>query len=415
MLVAMGAGLTGPASAQDGDSQSIGYADEGRLEVPFALATGDELVSVRQHRYGTREMVELLHRAARAVAREHPGARLAVGDISSATGGPLSPHQSHQAGRDVDVGFYVTDQQGRPLPQSAFVMIAADGTGRRGGTPVEFDDARNWAFLVALVDDPGAEVQHVLIASHLRERLFEHARRIHAPADQVRRVQLVTDPIRGSERHDDHFHIRIYCSVGDRPQCHDRPPLHPWYYGTPSPAAVAAARAADLQRAAALRREQEIARLAEEALARGREREEALEEARARELELEPARQADAERRRAAALSRDERQALLALRAMELRARRERTRGTVEERGRAAQLSAEERRWEEAERRRAAALRASLARTEAEARRREAAERARVAALVRRAEAQAAADRRRARELTRQSERIERTLGTDLP
>src|SRR5690349_4107684 len=178
-------------------------------------------------------MVGLLQRAADAVARAAPGAKLAVGDISAEAGGHLSPHVSHQSGRDADIGFFVIDAEGRPVPQSMFTEVAADGTARRGTAVYRFDDARNWALLVAFVDDPMAEVQHVLVVSHLRERLFAYARSITAPEDQIRRVELITDPIRGSERHDDHFHVRIYCPLGDRPQCLDRPPLHPWYDGTP--------------------------------------------------------------------------------------------------------------------------------------------------------------------------------------
>ena len=396
------------------DSQSIGHADEGALLHPFAVESNDHLAALRASRWGTRELVGLLHRAADRVARAHPGSRLAVGDLSSASGGPLAPHGSHQSGRDADVGFYVTDASGRPLPQGIFGDIAADGTGRRG--TVRFDDARNWELLVAFVDDPMAEVQHVLIVDHLRERLLAYARAAEVPEDQLRRVELVTRHIRGSENHDDHFHVRIYCSVGDRPQCLDKPPLHPWYYGTPSPRAVEAARVADLQRAAAMRRMQEQARTAEAQLAHDRAVVLAAEIERARALALEPSRQALAEQRRAAALSRDDRLALLEARRREAELRAEEQRHAAAERGRSAELAADERRWRASERRRAQRLRAQQARHEQDERRRAAAllrEERRAQRMLEQGADLQRRNARRARELLRRGEQLRRRQQRD--
>ncbi len=415
-----------PAGEAPPDSLSIGHTEDGRLEHPFAVESGDYIVAVRPNRYGTRELVGLLERAAGAVAQIAPGSRLAVGDLSSATGGHLSPHESHQSGRDADVAFYLVDSNGRQVPQGMFMEIGEDGTGHRGEAHYRFDLERNWALLVAFVDDPMAETQHVLIAPHLRNMLLDHARSTGAPEDQIRRVEIVTEQIRGSERHDDHFHVRIYCSVGDRPECLDRPPLHPWYYGTPSPDAVAAARVADIQRAAALRRQQEIAHRAEQELARGAAHQESLEEQRARELVQEPSRQERLERQRAAQLTRDERSALAELRRIEVETRRDAARARAEEHGRAAGLLAEERRWAAAERARADRLRREQRRIEADERRRAAdaaAEQRRALARVNRAAsgaarrteaveraavAQQAEDRRRAAELLRRSEELRR-------
>jgi len=401
-------GQTGAAMVVDTDSQSIGNTENGRLLRAFAIEPSDTVAVVRPNHYGTRELVGLLGRAADSVARAFAGSRLAVGDLSSQFGGPLAPHGSHQSGRDVDVGFFVVDVQGQPVPQSVFMEIRHDGSGRRADAQYRFDDARNWALLVAFVDDPMAEVQHVLIASHLRARLLDYARRTSAPEDQIHRVDVVTSPIRGSEVHDNHFHVRIYCSVGDRPECLDRPPLHPWYDGTPSPQAVLAARVADMQRADALRRDQEVQRVAELSLLEQRAMQEAMELVRARELAAEPARQLAEERRRAAALSRDEQTAILELRRMEAEGQREQIDALGHERGRASALAAEQRRWMESERRRATSSRALARRREAEARRRAVlAERRRIA-LLRRVAAQQAADRRRTTALQRRAEELRR-------
>ena len=393
-------------SRLEADSLSVGHADSGGLQNPFAVASSDVLASVRPHKYGTRELVGLLDRAARAVARSAPGSRLAVGDLSSEQGGQLSPHESHQSGRDADVGFYMLDEVGQPVPQAIFQRVHQDGTARRGDRNFRFDDSRNWLLLVAFVDDPMAETQYVILAPHIRERLLAHARNIGADQQQIRRVEVVTARMRGSDGHDDHFHVRIYCSVGDRPQCLDRPPLHPWYNGTPSPDAVAAARVADLLRASALRRRQRQARDAENELAHGQARHRISQKARARELRRERGRQAHAERRRAARLSRGERRALRELQRMEVEANELAAQAEAEEHGRAAGLVVEQRQWRKAEARRARRLRAAQARFEADERKRARSQARQAARLARKAEAQQQADRRRAQALMRRGEQL---------
>lgn len=421
LLVAAALAVAPPTRAQDApasptdegdfDSQSIGHTEAGSLLHAFALESRDTLASVRSNHFGTRELVGLLERAADSVAREAPGSILAVGDLSSEHGGPLAPHGSHQAGRDADVGFYVLDERGQQLPQAVLVPLGADGTGPRLGATVRFDDARNWALLVAFVDDPTAEVQHVLIVEPLRQRLLAYGRSIQTPEDAFHRVELVTAPIRGSENHDSHFHVRIYCSVGDRPECLDRPPLFPWYDGTPSPDALEAVRVADLQRAAALRRQQAVERRADFALRTAEERQEAREAARAEELAREPTRQEALERVRAARLTVEQRLTLAVVRRAEAGLRAETMRLAAQERGREAALSADERAWIAGEQRRAARLREQTRRAEADEQRRALAARAaarRAGLLEQRSSAQARANERRAAALMRRSELLAR-------
>lgn len=377
--------IAAESAAEPEDSLAIGRADDGRLEHPFTLHPSDDLVVLSHRRHGTRELVGLLRRAASAVARRAPGSQLAVGDLSRPEGGPFPPHISHQNGRDADIGFYVTSEAGHAVPTSAFVRFGPDGVGRRrDGARFRYDVARNFALLSALVDDPFAGVQHVLVAPHLRDRMLAWGEQ-HAPND-VERVRLVTEPIRGSDSHDDHFHVRIYCSVGDRPQCLDAPPLHPWYDGSPSPDAVAAARAADRLRAAAERRQQDELRRQNAALEAELARQAADELARAAELADEPARQAAAERDRAirqqALWRRYEADARRRDRALADEGRRAR----AAERARAAAAEREARRQRLIERRWATRHERREARQREEMRRRQAAAERRMIALRRRAE-----------------------------
>jgi penicillin-insensitive murein DD-endopeptidase len=171
--------------------------------------------------FGMPGLIELTQRAARAVARRHPRSVLFVGDLSLEHGGPIAGHHSHQSGRDIDVGFYATDASGRPTSAAAFVPFDAQGRGM-GQPNVRFDEARNWAFLQALLTDGRAEVRSVFIASWLRERLLRHAERAGAPRDLVAKAASVMMQPPDAEPHHDHFHVRIACVATQRGAiCHD--------------------------------------------------------------------------------------------------------------------------------------------------------------------------------------------------
>jgi len=53
--------------------------------------------------YGHPSLVLMLYRTAKQIAKQSPGSRLLIGDLSREFGGPLSGHKSHQSGRDADV------------------------------------------------------------------------------------------------------------------------------------------------------------------------------------------------------------------------------------------------------------------------------------------------------------------------
>jgi penicillin-insensitive murein endopeptidase len=161
-------------------------------------------------RWGIQELVSLVDHGARAVHHLFPDSVLSVGHLSRRGGGDLDRHASHESGRDADVGFYVTNQQGKPIYAEHFVKFLGDGTAP-SWPGARFDDARNWAFISAIVSDPRAKVSHVFVAAPLRARLLDYAQRMGAPyATRVRASEVMAQP-RGSLPHDDHFHVRISC------------------------------------------------------------------------------------------------------------------------------------------------------------------------------------------------------------
>jgi penicillin-insensitive murein endopeptidase len=161
-------------------------------------------------RWGLESLTSLVDRAARNVRRQFPDAVLSLGHLSRRGGGDLDRHASHESGRDADVGFYVTNQQGKPIYADHFVRFVGDGTAP-SWPGARFDDARNWAFVASVVADGRAHVSYLFVASPLRARLLAYAQKIGAPyAVRVRASEVMAQP-RGSLPHDDHFHVRISC------------------------------------------------------------------------------------------------------------------------------------------------------------------------------------------------------------
>ncbi len=219
-------------------SRSIGWAWRGRLARGVAAVESSFVHHVEEYReggafWGTWELVQLLERAAWRVHRRLPGARLSIGELSKRGGGRLKGHHSHQSGRDVDIAFYMLGPSGRPVEPRTFVAFDRHGRGIGVNRIYRFDDARNWELVAKLVADGDARVQFIFVASTLKRRLLREGRRRGAPRVLLERAEKVMVQPTHGHPHRNHFHVRIYCSPGDRPSCKDRPPFHPWYPGAP--------------------------------------------------------------------------------------------------------------------------------------------------------------------------------------
>jgi penicillin-insensitive murein DD-endopeptidase len=161
-------------------------------------------------RWGLESLVSLIDHGARSVRKLLPDSVLSIGHLSRKGGGDLDRHASHESGRDADVGFYITNQQGKPIYADHFVRFLGDGTAP-SWPGARFDDARNWAFVASIVADGRAHISYLFVASPLRARLLAYAQKIGAPyAIRVRASEVMAQP-RGSLPHDDHFHVRISC------------------------------------------------------------------------------------------------------------------------------------------------------------------------------------------------------------
>ena len=216
---------------EDGTSVSVGRHNRGRL-VHAAEITSSPVLRLKQptssQRYGTDELVALLHRVAARVNERTPGSRLTVGDLSMERGGRFRPHRSHQSGRDADVGFYITDAAGTLLELPRFFVFRRDGTSRSDAS-FRYDFVRNWQLVEALVTDTEAPVQWMFVAREIQVGLLAEGMRQGASEDTILRASTIMSQPRRGGRHRDHFHVRIYCPASDRPRCDDDPPFHPWF------------------------------------------------------------------------------------------------------------------------------------------------------------------------------------------
>ncbi len=185
-------------------------------------------------RFGTVELVRGLVKAAERVDRELGGLPLTVNDLSLERGGPIPHHRSHQSGRDVDVLFYQTREDGSPI-ESVGAFFDPSGAGvdfkdladPSDDVALRLDVPRTWLFLEALVEDPDARIQRILIAEHLRTLLLTHAREKGAAAATLQRFEAMT--CQPSYPHDDHLHLRFFCAPDDILEgCRDSPPSYPW-------------------------------------------------------------------------------------------------------------------------------------------------------------------------------------------
>lgn len=212
-------------------ARSIGSPNDGRLDGGAHLIESSYVRVVpfyaeSQARWGLPALVGLLDRAARRVARQFGNAVLSVGDLSRRGGGELSRHHSHESGRDADIGFYLRGPDDKQALADQFLPIASNG--KAVGAPgMVFDDARNWALVEALIDDPEARVSYIFIASHLRARLLRHAEQ--SGVDSLlreRAANLMLQPHRALP-HDDHFHVRIACPHTQQDTCVEDAVLRP--------------------------------------------------------------------------------------------------------------------------------------------------------------------------------------------
>lgn len=239
-----------------GHSVSVGTVTDGRImnAVPLEYPGRTYGVLPRQyHRslgYGSRELIAALVSASEYVDRVHPGSILWFGNIGRRRGGDIPWSVSHNAGRDADLAFYTTDPDGNLVQPPDLLHYRASGRSQEYGGYYRFDTPRNWTLVKALVVSPHSQVQYLFISNPLRQTLLDYARSRGEPATIIdRAARLMQQPGRDIP-HDDHLHVRVYCSAFDRTGgCQNLGRVHPGVDLHDSAAARRIERAAVLLRA----------------------------------------------------------------------------------------------------------------------------------------------------------------------
>jgi penicillin-insensitive murein endopeptidase len=197
---------------------SIGTPNSGVLREGQQLgraASGLRWLRDNDRHWALPRFAAAIERAAARVARERPGARLAVGDLSTPTGGgPLAPHFSHRSGMDADLLFYATTVEGAPVDSPGFVHFGADGLAldEAHGRWLRLDVEREWLLIRSLLEDPEARVQWVFVSDVVHALLIEWAlARGDSPETIARADEVMHQPHPGGV-HDDHVHVRVTCS-----------------------------------------------------------------------------------------------------------------------------------------------------------------------------------------------------------
>jgi penicillin-insensitive murein endopeptidase len=137
-----------------------------------------------------------------------------VGDLSAQFGGRITRHHSHRSGRDVDLLWFITTLDGKPIQNSAFVPLGAHGVGRIAGRGyVRLDTEREWRLIRALLTSPHVEVQWLYSSRLVKGLVLEHALAAGESPELLARAETVMQQPLDGLSHDDHLHLRIACPL----------------------------------------------------------------------------------------------------------------------------------------------------------------------------------------------------------
>jgi len=191
------------------ESESVGRPNGGKLVKGRFLEPEGRGYNRKNDKapYGTDETVAILLWACARMVTMYPGTvPVVMGDLSAKGGRRLKPHASHQSGRDVDLGYYLKENQFL----KRFKRASRD----------TLDVEKNWTFIELLLSTH--RVEYLFIDRRLHKILFAEALQrgweeeelrglFEAPVGKAARSGI----IRHQKGHDDHLHVRFKCDESD--------------------------------------------------------------------------------------------------------------------------------------------------------------------------------------------------------
>lgn len=216
-------------------SRSLGKTNGGGLYDGVALAPEGPnwRILTRQRarglNYGSGPLVALIEDAAARIGAIYPESTVLVGNIGRHEGGAIPYSVSHHNGRDADLAFFATDPEGRPVDLPDLLAFQDNGHSVAYDGFYRFDVERNWALVVALIESEHANLQYLFISNGLKRLLMNHARSLDVDAAVLAKADIVLRQPSPRSPHDDHFHIRTFCTADDiTVGCEDFGAIHAW-------------------------------------------------------------------------------------------------------------------------------------------------------------------------------------------
>lgn len=198
-------------------SRSVGNTSHGRVVHAVEVVESDALAILpkqkeRNLRYGSTELIGLLDFAAKGLF-DATKTKLWLGNVGKKGGGDIVYSVSHNAGRDADIAFSYLDAAGKPVDPPDLVPLDKDAKSRDG--TLRLDAGRTWITVRGIATAPDVEVEYVFISEPLKKKVLAWARDHKEPPEIIQRAADVMRQPGGSAPHDDHIHVRIYCSALD--------------------------------------------------------------------------------------------------------------------------------------------------------------------------------------------------------
>lgn len=201
------AGKVIPVAAIPKGGVSVGKPNKGKLVNGKQLPENDKLYTIRrpEEAFGSSHTLSHLQ-AALAEFRRATGydREIVIGAISKKSGGRISPHSSHQSGRDVDIRM----------------------PAKKGVKSSEMDDASDidwnatWGMIRALVAT--GEVQYIFMSHSRQKYLYEAAKKAGVKKDELERIIQYPNKaktnngiVRHAKGHDVHIHVRFTCASNE--------------------------------------------------------------------------------------------------------------------------------------------------------------------------------------------------------
>jgi len=194
-------------------ARSIGRPTRGRLLHGVHLGEGRGYrLRFPANAYTIERLKGVLQRCTERTHRRFEGtADILIGDISRPTGGYFPPHQSHRSGRDVDIGYYLVDNE----QNITLRRLRAH----------EVDYEKTWVMLRCFLTEDrlvrvfmDTAMQRGMADYLRRNELLDEERldRLFEAVGELRREALV----RHAPKHDTHMHLRFACDP-DESECEE--------------------------------------------------------------------------------------------------------------------------------------------------------------------------------------------------